>query len=183
MLKVSQMTNNVKDIKCKEMRRIFNFFVSEGFKPYAYAKGAYWVVRVHVKKKYYEITKTKYAGTYHSGKAVWKDYHNLKDLLETLKNEGSGVYAPSSKQLQLAFDIAAKLNIDVPEGAIKDSLLLSKFIEHNKNVLLEMNSFPSDKQFEFLEVLIHKNNFDVSCYDLQDKKVVSELIDKLKVKS
>lgn len=46
-----------------------------------------------------------------------------------------------------------------------------------------MNSFPSDKQFEFLEVLIHKNNFDVSCYDLQDKKVVSELIDKLKVKS
>lgn len=62
-------------------------------------------------------------------------------------------------------------------------LMLIRSIRSNKNVLLEMNSFPSDKQFEFLEVLIHKNNFDVSCYDLQDKKVVSELINRLKVKS
>jgi hypothetical protein len=183
MLKVSQMTNNIKDIKCKDMQKVFKFFVSNGFKPYAYAKGAYWVVRVHVKKKYYEITKTKYAGTYHSGKTIWKEYNNLENLLEILKNESSGVYAPSSKQLQLAFDIAAKLNIDIPKSSLKDSLLLAKFIDDNKKIVLEVNSFPSDRQFSFLEVLIHKNGLDVSCYDLQDKNVVSKLIDSLKEKS
>ncbi|MCX7846681.1 MAG: type I DNA topoisomerase [bacterium] len=110
---------------------------------------------------------------------VREEFERVKDAYELYKKSGGFAMAhkPTAKQLQLAHRLAAAAHLSIPDEALRDSKLLSDWIDHVKAKVDLPSLPPSPKQLKYAESLAAETGMQLTEELRADATKISQFID------